>query len=79
MNKPKMILFDYGETLIYEPNFSPENGNAAIFPYIAENPHNISLEEFSSFLLKTFDDMKKMEACIQYAYDAYSGNKSFRA
>ncbi len=22
MNKPKMILFDYGGTLVYEPDFS---------------------------------------------------------
>lgn len=60
MKKPEMILFDYGETLIYEPNFSPESGNAAIFPYISENPYNVTLEEFSNFLLSTFDDMRKI-------------------
>ena len=47
MDKPKMILFDYGGTLIYEPDFNPHGGNAAIYPYISENPHNISLQEFS--------------------------------
>jgi putative hydrolase of the HAD superfamily len=31
MNKPKMILFDYGGTLMSEPDFDPESGNAAIF------------------------------------------------
>lgn len=41
--KPKMILFDYGGTLMYEPDFCPSAGNAAIYPYISENPHNISL------------------------------------
>ncbi len=40
MKKTKMILFDYGGTLMYEPDFEPSNGNKAIYPYISENPHN---------------------------------------
>ena len=43
MNKPKMILFDYGDTLMYEPDFEPFNGNKAIYPYIVDNPHKIEL------------------------------------
>lgn len=32
---PKMILFDYGGTLLYEPNFCPSAGNAAmILPWM---------------------------------------------
>ena len=60
MNKPKMILFDYGDTLMYEPDFDPLNGNKAIYPYISENPNNVSLEEFSEYLLKLFDDIKAL-------------------
>jgi len=57
---PKMILFDYGGTLLYEPNFCPSAGNAAIYPYINENPHNISLEEFSEYLLTLFDEIRAL-------------------
>ena len=39
MNNPKMILFDYGGTLMYEPDFETFNGNKAIYPYICENSH----------------------------------------
>ncbi len=60
MKQPKMILFDYGGTLIYEPNFSPFNGNKAIYPYISENPNNISLEEFSEYLLNLFDEIRAL-------------------
>jgi len=60
MDKPKMILFDYGGTLIYEPDFNPHGGNAAIYPYISENPHNISLQEFSDYLLKLFDEIRAL-------------------
>lgn len=42
--KPKMILFDYGGTLMYGPDFCPSAGNAVIYSYISENPHNISLQ-----------------------------------
>ena len=42
----KMILFDYGRTLLYQPEFCTSNGNKAIYPYINRNPRNISLEEY---------------------------------
>ena len=58
--KPKMILFDYGGTLMYEPDFCPSAGNAAIYPYISENPHNISLQEFSDYLLNLFDEIRAL-------------------
>lgn len=58
--KPKMILFDYGGTLMYEPDFCPSAGNKAIYPYISENPNNISLEEFSDYLLDLFDEIRKL-------------------
>lgn len=58
--KPKMILFDYGGTLMYEPDFSPSSGNAAIYPYINENSHNVSLQEFSDYLLNLFDEIRAL-------------------
>lgn len=60
MNKPKMILFDYGGTLMYEPDFCPANGNKAIYPYICENPYDISLDVFSDYLLALFDDIRAL-------------------
>lgn len=60
MTRPKMILFDYGGTLMYEPDFEPANGNKTIFPYICENPHNVSLEEFSEYLLRFFDEIRAL-------------------
>ena len=57
MTMPKMILFDYGGTLIYEPDFEPINGNKVIFPYISKNPRNVTLEEFSEYLLRFFDEI----------------------
>jgi len=30
MRKPEMILFDYGNTLVYEPRFDKERGFSAV-------------------------------------------------
>jgi putative hydrolase of the HAD superfamily len=40
--KPKMILFDYGHTLLYEPNFSLLRGNEALFEYIKNNKNGLT-------------------------------------
>lgn len=58
MKKPEMILFDYGGTLMYEPDLCPSAGNMALYPYISENPHNITPQEFNDYLRKLFDDIR---------------------
>ena len=48
--KPKMIIFDYGHTLIYERNFDFRKGYRKIFEYVVKNPDNITsdgIQEFS--------------------------------
>lgn len=58
MKKPEMILFDYGGTLMYEPDFCPSAGNMSLHPYISENPHNISPEELSDYMICLFDEIR---------------------
>lgn len=60
MKKPEMILFDYGGTLMYEPDFCPSAGNMALYPYISENPHNITPQEFNDYLRKLFDEIREL-------------------
>ena len=58
MEKPEMIIFDYGRTLIYQPNYNISNGNKAIYPYIDRNPHNISFEEYNRSNIELFEKIK---------------------
>ena len=58
MKKPQMIIFDYGHTLLYQPNFNTSNGNKAIYPYISRNPHNISFEEYDRTINELFAKIK---------------------
>lgn len=45
MNKPKMILFDYGQTLVAERLFSGLAGTKAVMEHAVENRYNRTPEE----------------------------------
>ena len=63
IQKPKMILFDYGHTLLYEIGHNAEKGNKAIYQYIKSNPKNISFQEFNKIVNSTFKKINEM--CIR--------------
>lgn len=45
MKAPEMILFDYGYTLLYEPDWNPERGNRELLKYAVKNPDNCTVED----------------------------------
>ena len=45
MNMPKMILFDYGQTLIDEQKFDGVKGTEAVLKYATKNKYNLSAEQ----------------------------------
>lgn len=45
MKYPKMILFDQGHTLLYEPDWDPVRGNEALLKYAVKNPNHRTLED----------------------------------
>jgi hypothetical protein len=52
--KPKMILFDYGGTLLCEPGWDMLRGERALFENVITNPHHYTPEELSSWERITF-------------------------
>ncbi len=44
MRLPKMILFDFGHTLVYEPVFDQPAGFRAVLSHCTENPRDVSPE-----------------------------------
>lgn len=55
MKRPEMIIFDYGHTLLYEPQFDFLKGEKAIFKYIKDNPQNVTPEEVCAYGNKLFE------------------------
>lgn len=47
MNYPKMIIFDYGHTLLYEPDWSSDRGNAVLLKYATKNPNNCTVKDIA--------------------------------
>ena len=65
MKKPKMILFDYGQTLVNEQLFDGVKGTAAVLKFATKNKYNKSAEEVQAYAnrlnqeLGRFDPEKK--------------------
>lgn len=57
MSRPRMIFFDYGGTILYEPNLSPSDGVKEICKYITENPLGLTVEQIIARVKACFDQM----------------------
>lgn len=49
MTYPKMIMFDYGHTLAYEPGWDPVRGERALLQYAAVNKYGVTAEQLSEY------------------------------
>jgi putative hydrolase of the HAD superfamily len=61
MKKPKMILFDYGQTLMDEKSFDGVRGTKAVLNSCVENPENISAEEIQAFAEELNKDIGRFD------------------
>ena len=57
MTMPKMILFDYGGTLLYEPNFDPAIVNSKLLDFVVDT-HGITAQEYNECATKIFDEIR---------------------
>ena len=55
MRKPKMIIFDYGHTLVYEDKFDGVKGNKALLEYCVSNKNNLTAEQIDKFAAYLFE------------------------
>ncbi len=54
VERPKMILFDYGHTLLYEPDWNSERGDRALLSYAVKNPNNRGVEDIRKEVREVF-------------------------
>ena len=54
IRKPKMIFFDYGNTLLNEPDFDPVRGDKALAQYIIHNPQRVTPDQISDCARRVF-------------------------
>lgn len=67
MKYPEMILFDYGHTLLYDPEWDSVRGNAELLKYVTKNPNNCTLEDVRKAAELIFG--KHIESVRKIGYD----------
>ncbi len=73
MRYPQMILFDYGHTLLYDPDWNPARGDAELMKHVVRNPNNCTLQDVRKagelIFGKHVESVRKMgyEICAQAA------------
>lgn len=61
MKKPRMICFDYGETLVHEEKFNGEKGYAKILEYAEENPYHRTAKELADIASEMNDALGRFD------------------
>ena len=75
MRKPKMILFDYGNTLLYEPDWNAERGNHELFKHIIRNPNNCSYDEIVQEVNAVFCEVNEVRKTFNYDIPCTTAHK----
>lgn len=67
MKYPKMIIFDYGDTLLCEPDWNTDRGNKELLKYVSKNPNNCTYEDIRNGAELIFG--KHIESIREQGYD----------
>ncbi len=79
MNKPKMILFDYGQTLVAEEPFDGIKGTTAVLKHAIENKYNLTPEQVQTEAnkinteLKRFDPVARAQNTVEIPNHMFTG------
>ncbi len=59
MTKPEMIIFDYGNTLMFEGELDAQKGTEAVMSLVSKNPGGLDSGEFALSMMMTFAAIEK--------------------
>ena len=68
MNKPKMIVFDYGQTLVSEERFDGISGAKAVLEKCVNNPNNVSAEDIQTLANEMNKDIGRYNPETNHLY-----------
>ncbi len=55
LRKPKMILFDYGQTLLAETEYDPLRATRVLMQYAVKNPRDLTPEQIGAFAEELYE------------------------
>lgn len=68
ITKPEMIIFDYGHTLLCEPDWNSDRGNVELMKYIVKNPNNCTIEDIQSEVNKIFGEIESVRNTLDMTF-----------
>ena len=75
MTLPEMILFDYGHTLLYEPDWDFERGDRALLRYAVRNPNNRTSADIRREVKTVFGEIERVREETGYDIPCTTGNR----
>lgn len=66
ISRPDMIIFDYGHTLLYEPDWDSIRGDIELFKHISKNPHNVTVDDYDRVIGEVYGkvmEVRENENC----------------
>jgi len=78
MNKPQMILFDYGQTLVSEERFDGIAGTKAVLEKCVNNPNNVSAKDIQALANEMNKDIGRYNPETNHLYLIEVHNHSFQ-
>lgn len=79
MRKPKMILFDYGQTLINEERFNGVKGVEEVLKYAAKNRYQLSPAEVQEEAEKIKKELGRIDPMKRHLFQVEVPNHMFNA
>ena len=74
---PKMILFDYGQTLVNERKFDGIKGTAEVMKYAVKNKHNYTAEDVQDAANAINDELGRYDPARSYLFQVEVPNCMF--
>lgn len=77
MMKPKMILFDYGQTLVDEEGFDGVRGTEAVLQYAVQNKYNKTAAEIQAVADEINDELGRFDPKRKHLLQTEVSNRMF--
>ena len=65
-NRPAMILFDYGHTILYEPGWDSLRGNRELLKHAVKNPRRCTVEDVQREIDEVFAEVDRVRDELGY-------------
>lgn len=79
MKRPKMILFDYGQTLVDEDPFDGVKGTEAVLRYCTENKYHLTAEQIQQEANAINNELGRFDPARRHLFQVEAPNHMFTA